>query len=63
MWGITGRVVLGVRFELDHLGPQPLLEQLRNMASIRSIVQITLGSNDLTLWFRGPRQAGDFFVE
>jgi len=25
MWGITGRAVLGVKFELDHQGPRPLL--------------------------------------
>jgi hypothetical protein len=33
------------------------------MASNNSIVQIILDSNDLTLWFRGPRHAGDFFAE
>ncbi len=31
MWGITGRAVLGVRFELNRQCPQPILEQLRNI--------------------------------
>jgi hypothetical protein len=63
MWGITGRAVLGVQFDMKGFCPRQFLDQLLRMSTANSIVQIVRNPCELKLWFRGPRQAGDFLVE
>ena len=63
MWGIAGCVVLGVAFELDENRLGEALAQLKQMSAATMVVQVVKSSAGLQLWFRGPRQAGDFLVQ
>ena len=71
MWGLSGPAVLGVAFELHVSRIEGALALLRKMATASRVVRVTVhdtGSSpgqlsELQLWFRGPRQTGDFLVQ
>ena len=60
MWGISGTVILGAQIQVraDRQGTTVVL--LRSVQGVDDIVYLTGSPNGLTLWFKGPRAAGDF---
>ena len=63
MWGVSGPAVLGVAFEL-HVSRLPeALGLFKTMQAANQVVRIVGTSAGLELWFRGPRQAGDFLAQ
>jgi hypothetical protein len=63
MWGISGRAVLGVAFELADSCLGEALAHFKRMSAANMVVQVAKSSAELQLWFRGPRQAGDFLAQ
>ena len=63
MWGVSGKVVLGVRItrKADQL-PAALLKLLQDLEVAENIVHLSGDEQGLTAWFSGPRQAGDFIA-
>jgi hypothetical protein len=60
MWGVSGNVVLGVCIELQADQHLAVLELLRTLPTTDEVVYLSGSDNWLSLWFSGPRQAGDF---
>jgi len=71
MWGLSGPAVLGVALELHVSRMEDALALLRHMSSASRVVRIAVRAggcspgqlSELQLWFRGPRQTGDFLVQ
>jgi len=63
MWGDSGRVVLGVRINVSPERQIPLLAEVRSVPGAAYITHIHGSGQGLTLWFSGPRQAGDFIAQ
>ena len=62
MWALSpaGSIIMGVKLELKQDQQMCCLNELRRMSSSKSIVSIHGNNTSLQLWFRGPKQAGDF---
>jgi hypothetical protein len=54
-------VVLGVYIEIQ-AGQQAMLEFLRTLPTTAEVVYLSGNDNGLSLWFSGPRQAGDYIT-
>jgi hypothetical protein len=63
MWGVSGKVVLGVCIELEAEQHLAVLELLRTLPTTDEIVYLSGSDNGLLLLFSGPRQAGDFITQ
>ena len=71
MWGLSGPAVLGVALELHVSRIVDALTLLRKMSSAARVVRVAVHDGGcspgqrsaLQLWFRGPRQTGDFLVQ
>ena len=71
MWGLSGPAVLGVALELHVSRMVDALTLLRKMSSAGRVVRVAVRAggcspgqlSELQLWFRGPRQTGDFLVQ
>jgi hypothetical protein len=62
MWGVSGKVVLGVKLDIQ-IEQQPLLlDLLRGSPDVDNMVHLTGDKHGLSIWFSDPRQAGDFIV-
>ena len=63
MWGVSGKVVLGVRITkaTDQL-QTAMLKLLQDLEVAEDIVHLAGDEQGLTAWFSGPRQAGDFIA-
>jgi hypothetical protein len=63
MWGVSGKVVLGVRITkaADQL-QTAMLKLLQDLEVAEDIVHLAGDEQGLTAWFSGPRQAGDFIA-
>jgi hypothetical protein len=59
MWGVSGKVVLGVRITkaADQL-QTAMLKLLQDLEVAEDIVHLAGDEQGLTAWFSGPRQAG-----
>ena len=62
MWGISGTVPLGVRILAPRERHTVVLESLFFCPEIEDAVYLTGSDCSLTIWFSGPRQAGDFII-
>lgn len=71
MWGLSGPAVLGVALALHVSRMEDALALLRQMSPASRVVRVAVQTegcspgqlSELQLWFRGPRQAGDFLVQ
>ena len=71
MWGLSGPAVLGVALELHVSRLCEALTLLRRFPSAGRVVRVAVRTggcspgqlSELQLWFRGPRQTGDFLVQ
>lgn len=63
MWGVSGKVVLGVKITItaDQL-PAAMLKLLQDLEVAEIIVRSTGDEQGLTAWISGPRQAEDFIA-
>jgi hypothetical protein len=62
MWGVSGEVILGVRLDIHVEQQQTLLDFLKGSPDADNIVHLAGNKHELTIWFSGPRQAGDFIA-
>jgi hypothetical protein len=62
MWGMSGKIVLGVCIEFQAGKHLAMIEFLRTLPTIEEVVYLSGIENGLSLWFSGPRQAGDFIT-
>ena len=60
MWGISGKVILGISIAIDVSAYEPTLKILRRWPVADEIVCVEGNGDSITFWFSGPRQAGDF---
>jgi hypothetical protein len=60
MWGVSGTVILGAKIEVPVDQQLALLEFLKGIHEAKSIVHLSGDKQGVSLWFSGPRQAGDF---
>ena len=71
MWGLSGPAILGVALMLHVSRMEEALSLLQRMPSTVRIVRVAVRDggcspgqlSELQLWFRGPRQTGDFLVQ
>ena len=71
MWGLSGPAVLGVALMLHVSRMEEALALIQRMSSAVSVVRVAVRDegrspgllSELQLWFRGPRQTGDFLVQ
>ncbi len=62
MWGVSGTVILGAKIEVPVDQQLALLEFLEGIHEAKSIVHLSGDKQGVSIWFSGPRQAGDFVV-
>ena len=60
MWGISGTVILGVHVATEADQHVVTLNRILDMQASENIVHVEGGLTGVTMWFSGPRQAGDF---
>jgi hypothetical protein len=60
MWGVSGKVVLGVCIELQAGKHLAMLEFPCTLPTTEEVVYLSCSENGLSLWFNGSRQVGDF---
>ena len=60
MWGVSGKVTLGVKISVTADQQLMVLELLKSLPAAEHIVHIAGNESGLLAWFSGPRQAGDF---
>ena len=60
MWALSGTVFLGVRMLISAERQMELLVLLKSAEGVDDIAHLSGCSQGLTLWFTGPRKAGDF---
>ena len=60
MWALSGTVFLGVRILISAERQMEMLVMLKSVAGVEDIAHLSGCSHGLTLWFTGPRKAGDF---
>jgi hypothetical protein len=60
MWGISGKVILGVSLAIDVPAYEPTLGILCSWPVMEEIVCVEDKVDSIMFWFSGPRQAGDF---
>jgi hypothetical protein len=60
MWALSGTVFLGVRILMSAEKQMEMLVMLRSVEGVEDIAHLSGCSHGLTLWFTGPRKAGDF---
>ena len=71
MWGLSGPAVLGVALMLHVSRLEEALALIQRLSSAVSVVRVAVRDeghspgllSELQLWFRGPRQTGDFLVQ
>jgi len=63
MWGVSGKVVLGARIAIPAEQQLEMLEVLSKLRTVETIVHLSGNAQGLTIWFSGPRQAGDFIAQ
>jgi ribonuclease HI len=62
MWGVAGQISLGISFHLSRENPAPLLAYLLALPETEGVVSVEGADSTLKIWFRGPRQMGDFIA-
>jgi hypothetical protein len=62
MWGVSGKVILGVRVAAVAEQQVALLGLLNELQAVEHIVHLEGDEGGLTAWFSAPRQAGDFIA-
>ena len=62
MWGVSGKVVLGVTLDVPVEQQLQLLYFLKESPDAENMVHLAGNKRGLSIWFSGPRQAGDFIV-
>jgi hypothetical protein len=62
MWGLSDQAVLGLSLRIDSGRLQELLRELGAMTTVVKVVRAIRDPHELQLWFREPRQAGDFLA-
>ena len=63
MWGVSGKVILGVKLAVPPGQRQlQLLDFLKESPGADHIVYLEGNQQGLSIWFSGPRQAGDFII-
>jgi ribonuclease HI len=62
MWGISGKVILGVNLAIDVSAYESTLGILSSWQVTNEIVCVEGKMDSVTFWFSGPRQAGDFIA-
>ena len=62
MWGVSGKVILGVRIAVVAERHVAMLGLLAELKTTEHIVHLEGDEGGLTAWFSGPRQAGDFIA-
>ena len=64
IWGISGTVILGMHLATLAEADQHIatLNHIRDMQASEDIVHIEGGHTGVSMWFSGPRQAGDFIA-
>ena len=58
--GVSGKVVLGALIVVPAEQQLEMLETLKGLPEAEAIVHLSRSTQGLTVWFSGPRQAGDF---
>ncbi len=61
MWGVLGTVNIGAKIEVP-VEQQAVLEFLAGIHEAKTIVHLSGDEQGVSIWFSGPRQAGDFVV-
>jgi hypothetical protein len=62
MWGVSGSVVLDFKLEIPAEQQLQLLDFLKGLPDAENMVHLAGIRHGLTIWFSGPRQAGDFII-
>ena len=62
MWGLSGKVELGVRIVAPCEQHKTVLEYLRTLPEMVTAVSVEGTNQALHIWFRGPRALGDFLI-
>jgi len=62
MWGVSGKVILGVKITIAPQQHVAMLELLKGLQVAEHIVHLEGDGMGLSVWFSGPRQAGDFIA-
>ncbi len=62
MWGISGKVVLGVQLDIPVEQQLLMLDFRKGLSDAGNMVHLAAGDHELSLWFSGPNQANDFIV-
>ena len=62
MWGVSGPVVLGAKIEVPVAQQLTVLDFLKGMHEADTIVHLSGDEQGVSIWFSGPRQAGDFVL-
>jgi hypothetical protein len=62
MWGVSGRVILGVRIAAAPELQVTKLELLKDLPVAEHIVHLEGDEQGFSAWFSGPHQAGDFIA-
>ncbi len=57
-----GTAILGVHLVIEADQHVATLKQLRDMPLLENIVHLEGSHTGVTMWFSGPRQAGDFIA-
>jgi hypothetical protein len=60
MWGVSGTVILGAKIEVPVDQQLALLEFRKGIHEVDTIVHLSGDEQGVSIWFSGPRQAGDF---
>jgi hypothetical protein len=60
--GVSGKVVLGVKLDIQFEQQPRLLDFLKGSPDADNIVHLAGDQHGLSIWFSGPHQAGDFIV-
>jgi hypothetical protein len=62
MWGVSWKAVLGVKLAVPTGQQLQMLNFLKESPDADHIVHLEGNQHGLSIWFSGPRQAGDLIV-